>query len=109
MFGYIGIFSPSIVGLFILEKLTKEYCFSKKDYLYYYIILNLFSNSLCLITLRIFTTTYTYIESNLEIYSMFFVKYIFLSLLYNFIIAIILSCIKKYIIISIEVKKNNYD
>ncbi|MBQ6494989.1 MAG: hypothetical protein IJI49_03200 [Bacilli bacterium] len=107
MFGYIGIFFPSIIGLFALEKLLKEYKFKKRDYIYYYTLLNLFSNSLCMIIFRLFSNTYTYIETNLEIYSMYFVKYVLLSIIINIALAIIITCIKKYIKISIEVQEKN--
>ena len=107
MFGYMGIFFPSVVGLFILEKILNDYNFKIKDYFYYFIIFSLFSNIICLVITRIFFNISSYIVASLESYPIFFVKYVIVSLLINLILAITFSCVHKYVEISIEVEEKN--
>ena len=99
-----GLIFPSIIGIYILEKLLNELKFNIKDYIYYGVILTLLSNCLSLIISRILFNLNGSIEVFLN-YPIFFVKYVFVSLIFNFIIAVGITIVKKNIDISIEVKK----
>ena len=107
MFGFMGIVFPSVIGLFMLERFFNNHRLGIKNYIYYFVILCLFSNIMCLVISKLFFNISSYISMSLNSYPIYFVKYVLISLLFNFIFVVIISCVKKYIKITIEVEKRN--
>lgn len=105
MFGLIGMILPSIFGLIILEHIAKDWKLSKKNYVYVFSMLLLFSSIISLVISRFLFGVEDYVFECLSYYPMFFVKYVTVSLVVNFILAIIFILIRKYISIHIEVSK----
>lgn len=101
--GIIGLIFPSIFGLFCLEKMDKKWELKTKDYVYLLSLLILFSNSIVFVISRIvWNVEYNMVEY-LNYYPIFFVKYVIVSLIVNFGLAILFVLVKKYVDINIEV------
>lgn len=107
MYCLISFFLPSMLGLKILDKLSKIN--TKKDFVIYYSLLVLFSNFIC----SIFIIILNKFDGNLCLYIdehlMFTCKYILMSLIVNLILSFIMGICIKNCDISLEVKheKNN--
>jgi len=104
MIEILGIIFPSIFGLFIVEKLYTKEKITIKQLIYYICILILLSNMISIVVSKAVFDLTGNLEEYLK-YPIFFVKYTFVSLCINSVIAIIITMFKKYVEISLEVKK----
>lgn len=109
MSSVLGLIIPSILGIFIFELLNKDFDRSIRNYVYIFSSFILFSNFISIIFSRLFFELTGSIEEYLNYYPIFWVKYVLLSLIVNFGLSIIFTMVRKYINISIEVKKNEND
>ena len=104
MFALIAILIPSLIGLKIIEYFFKE--FNLKDYIYYYLVLLLFTSILnCIVAYSIF-----HLEANIFYHlnwlPIYFCKYSLISIFVNVLFAFFIVVIVKNISCKIEVLKS---
>lgn len=105
MYLFICLFLPSIIGIKFIDILIKN--LKTKDLIIYYLMLVLFSNTICIIISRFLFNIEQDMIFNLNSCPMFFVKYVLISIILNLIISFIFSLIIKNFSLSLEVVKND--
>ena len=106
LYSYLVMFVPSIMGMFLYNKLSKN---TKMDYLKLLIYV-LLSNVCAMVFLHFKNGFDGSIIDSLVSYSYFSCKYAILLILINFVFAVLNFALNKYLTITIRVdheKKNN--
>ena len=101
----ISFFVPSLLGVRLLERLIEKQ-FEKRDFVFYYLLILLFTNSISVV----FSCWLFGLGGNLEASLMgsplFSVKYILLSIIVSVILGLGIAVLKRYVSVSLEVVKN---
>ncbi|MBR2834008.1 MAG: hypothetical protein IKE75_06290 [Bacilli bacterium] len=106
MFMLLAVLIPSVIGIWFIESQIGSENISKKQYVYLFLFLLLLST----IMNNIFAYALFGVDSQvlefLNTLTIFFVKYVLLSILINIIISFIIVIFMKNVSINIEVIKN---
>ena len=98
---------PSILGLKIFAKINRNEKITKYNYIFYYFMFILFSNSISLVVCRLLFNTISSLELNLDNFPIFAIKYIIINLIINIILAFIFSIIRKEVTFSIKISEKD--
>ena len=96
---------PSLLGFRLLEKLIEKQ-FQKRDFIFYYLMFLLFTNSISVVFSCLLFGLNGNLEASLLASPIFSVKYILLSIVVSIFLGIVFAVIKRYVSVSLEVVKN---